>query len=288
MSVQLHRLSTELQKPADLLTGRLEATLQLANLRGDTGEIVLPSGITSAILEIGCSDFETADEQYMAHPKHNHTFLLSFEPLIDKYAILLARGTKRFHGEAKDRSVPLGQHHQRGVVLPFAVTPHGGPIDFSVGMVAGCSSMLPIANARAAAAAWCGQQMQRRRVPSISLETAIGMLGPTLPISRLKIDAQGADFELLRAAPFDLLQRRVRVIELETRSPTCPPLYQGQSMCDEVFTYMTSIGYLPTGRTERDSPYPGCPPGRNASTGKCTRPMGNFYCCEQNMVYARA
>ena len=34
--------------------------------------------------------------------------------------------------------------HRRGVVLPLAVSPTGGPINFTVGHIAGCSSMLPV------------------------------------------------------------------------------------------------------------------------------------------------
>lgn len=34
-------------------------------------------------------------------------FLLSFEPLLDKYTMLLARGIKRSHGCALDMAVPL-------------------------------------------------------------------------------------------------------------------------------------------------------------------------------------
>ena len=51
-------------------------------------------------------------------------FLLAFEPLLDKYATLLARGGPRFNGRGVvDRAVPLGHHHPRAVVLPIAVAP---------------------------------------------------------------------------------------------------------------------------------------------------------------------
>ena len=62
-------------------------------------------------------------------PPRGASFLLSFEPLVDKYALLLAKGTKRFVGSKKDIAVPLGRHHKRGVVLPFAVSPAGGDIN---------------------------------------------------------------------------------------------------------------------------------------------------------------
>ena len=77
-------------------------------------------------------------------PPRGASFLLSFEPLVDKYALLLAKGTKRFVGSKKDIAVPLGRHHKRGVVLPFAVSPAGGDINFTVSAVSGCSSMAQI------------------------------------------------------------------------------------------------------------------------------------------------
>ena len=78
--------------------------------------------------------------------QHNQDgFLVSFEPLLDKYAVLLSRGTRRFHPEGGgDRSVPLAHHHKRGIVLPLAISPKGGWINFYVSTVAGCSSMLRV------------------------------------------------------------------------------------------------------------------------------------------------
>lgn len=277
----MERLARELQQPVDAVaSGHLKSTLHLASLTPGTSELALPAGVTSVMMEIGCSDFDTLDTQ-LSRPSKNQSFLLSFEPLLDKYAVLLARGTSRFHGASRDRSVPLGHHHPRGVILPLAVTPYGGPINFSVAKTAGCSSMLPIANARAAATGWCAPQLESRQVPSLSLPTALELIPSHIPITLLKIDAQGADFSLVRAAPASLLRRRVKAIQLETRSPTCPPLYLGQAMCDSTFEYMRSIGYASDLKG-------GCPPGRNATTGKCNAHVATgFFCCETNAVYTR-
>ena len=81
------------------------------------------------------------DEYPLAASK---AFVLTFEPLLDKYAVLLARGTKRFHGAGSlDQAVPLAHHHQRGVVLPIAVSPaHGSRMaTINVSRIAGCSSL---------------------------------------------------------------------------------------------------------------------------------------------------
>lgn len=284
---QLARLAAELRTPAAALAaGPLLANLHVGTLGVGTGALALPAGFKSSILEIGCSDFGTADEELLPRPQHADAFLLSFEPLLDKYAVLAARGTTRYHNHTRDRSVSLGHHHRRGVVLPLAVSPTGGPINFTVGHIAGCSSMLPVANARSAFASWCGSRRETRIVPSISLETAIGLLGPDLPISVLKIDAQGVDFKLLKAAPRELVRRRVETIQMETRSPTCPLLYEGQSTCDEVYKYMTSLGYgvRGPGRMRENR---GCPPGLKADKTACSISTPLYNCCEQNVAYVR-
>ena len=283
------QLARELGQPVS--TTSLTASVEVAHLLPDSGTLQLPRGVTSALLEIGCSDFDTMDETALPKKENENAFLLSFEPLLDKYAVLLARGSTRFNNHTRDRAVPLGRHHRQGIVLPIAVSPNGGPVNFTVGTTAGCSSMMPLANARAAAAAWCGSQLETRRVPSISLPTAIGLLGDTLPISFLKIDAQGADFELIRVTPPALLRSRVSLIGMEARSPTCPPLYQGQATCDVVAKYMRSIGFRSRGAA--------CPVGRNMTTGACLRPMpqhnstsvyfemASYLCCERNAYYER-
>ncbi len=266
-----------------MVSTSLTANVEVAHLVDGTGRLKVPHAATSAIIEIGCSDFDTADETLLEKKEHSRAFLLSFEPLLEKYAVLLARGNKAFHNQAsKDRSVPLAQHHRRGMVLPLAVSPSGGPVNFTVGTTAGCSSILPVADASAAAAGWCGHRLETRRVPSISLMTAIGLLGDTLPVELLKIDAQGADFELVRATPPALLRARVRAIQMEVRSPTCPVLYSGQSTCDVVETYMRGIGYTPRGGGTA------CPVGRNRTTGACLRPMAKFFCCERNAIFERS
>jgi hypothetical protein len=118
-------------------------------------------------------------------------------------------------------------------------------------------------------------------VPSISLATAIGLLGDSLPIAVLKIDAQGVDLALVRATPSELIQRRVRTIQMELRSPTCPLLYAGQMTCDAAESYMKGIGFhVEKGKSA-------CPVGLNAD-GLCfigKKQMNRFYCCERNIVF---
>ena len=233
----------------------------------NTGELVMPPGIGALI---GFSD-DTMDAQAL-RPEHRNHFLVSFEPLIDKYGVL-SRAATCFYNQSRDRA-PLG-HHQRGVALPLAVTPKGRStsrrrrrrllVDARDG------------NAKAALASWCAARAPP--MPSITLETALGLIPEWMPIKMLKIDAQGADFMIVEAADKRLVHNRVEAVQMEVRSPQCPPLYKGQIMCDRIMRYMSRIGYEP-----RDSP---CPPGLRREDGApCGRP-NRISCCEQNTVYVR-
>ena len=206
----------------------------------EDGHILMPNTTRYAVIEIGCSDRDTLDEQFL--PNHPKAFLVSFEPQLDKYAVLLARGTTRLFGKTKDRSVPLGHHHERGVVLPLAISPHGGSLDFHVHHVAGCSSLMHLNQKGAWWAPWCKTPLETRRVPSITLSDALALIPRNLPIALLKVDAQGVDDKLIRATPARLL-RRIERITLEVRGSHCLPLYAGQEICENVVEYMRSVRF---------------------------------------------
>ena len=224
-------------------TRTLMAPLQIAALT-KAGTIPMPDTTQYVLIEIGCSDRHTLDETLGNRPG---AFLISFEPLLDKYAVLLSRGTTRYHGKKADRAVPLAHHHERGVVLPLAVAAVPGMHNFSVAAIAGCSSLSAL-NTNAGWAPWCRRQIEARWVPSITLAAALHMSGSHLPVRELKIDAQGVDFELIRSTPPAMLRKRVERIELEVRASDCSPLYIGQRGCDDVVLYMHSIGFANTTR----------------------------------------
>ena len=72
-------------------------TVQAAQL--DDGALAVPNGTQHLYMEIGCSDRQTLDERLDPQDKG---FLIAFEPLIDKYAVLLSRGTTQYHGNTTD------------------------------------------------------------------------------------------------------------------------------------------------------------------------------------------
>ena len=209
--------------------GQLLATTHIAMLAPDGRSLRMPRRTEYVILEIGCSDWDTLDEKEL--DKHQgRGFLVSFEPLLDKYAVLLARGTQRYHGTQHDMAVPLAHHHRHGVVLPLAVSPAGGPVNITVHKRAGCSSLLR-AN-RTATATWgglCRHVLETRHVESVSLQQAMRLAGPpSMPIRHLKIDAQGIAYRLhlIRApmhgararSPFESWAPRERTASLSALS----------------------------------------------------------------------
>ena len=217
----------------------LTASMQVATLSG--GKLVAPLDAKSIILEIGMSDRNTADDELL--PKYPTSFLVSFEPLLDKFAVNLAKGTKRFHGNKKDAAVPLGFHHRRGIILPLAVTEKGGPVTFHVSKVAGCSSVLPM-NKKTTWGRFCLNALENRTVDSVSFDTLISLL-PNLPIDVMKVDMQGLDGLFVTSLPDSILARTEKVI-FEATSPACTALYIGQITCDKVENFLKSKGFSGT------------------------------------------
>lgn len=231
-----------LATPISQRDGSLFANVQVAHL--NKGAIRMPNTTRKVLMEVGCSDMFTMDDEALPLDHHRRSFLIAFEPLLDKYAVLLARGTRRWYGDqGGDRSVPLAHHHQRGVVLPLAVSPRGGQVAFHVSPTAGCSSMLRMrSDASGTWAQNCAGSQEERVVPSISLAAAIALAGGR-QISLLKLDAQGVDLALLQATDPMLLKSQVSAISMEVVASDCPPLYDGQPHCHEVYGLMRSLGY---------------------------------------------
>lgn len=244
------------------------------------GTLAMPPSIKYVMYEIGCSDRNTLDDASGGGVLDSHpdAFLIQMEPLLEKYAALLARAAANFHGSARkavDRAAPLGQLHPRAVVLPLAVSEAGGLLNFSVARTAGCSSLLPL-NPRGGRrwAPWCLRQLEQRLVPSITLAAALALSG-SLPVRHLKLDVQGVDFQLVRSVPPALLRSKVETLEIETRAADCEPLYVGQPPCPEVIDYFRRVlGY------------------RNLSScpSKFVRNMGSQYGqpnCERDIRFVR-
>ena len=112
---------------------RLTAEIDLAWLNAN-GTLQLPENVTDIMIEIGANSRNTMDIEVL--PKRATSFLITFEPILDKYATLLSRNSR-----ADTKSI-LGRHHTRGTVLPYAVAANDGFATFHMSPVDGCSSLL--------------------------------------------------------------------------------------------------------------------------------------------------
>ena len=227
----------------------LFATVQVASLA--RGRFQVPDDTQTLLIEIGCSNRDTMDDQELPRMKEK-AFLFSFEPLLDKYALLLAKGDARYNGRKNDQFQPLGHHHPRGLVLPIAVAPQNGVLPINVSQLSGCSSIVPFSSAgheyKLMGSDACRSVAETRLVPSITLAKLLRLMPPLLPIHMLKLDAQGVDFALIKSTPPVLLERvrslHLEAINDETRNGRpCPTLYDGQPRISEVKAYLHSIGF---------------------------------------------
>jgi len=248
----------------------LFVTTQMASYDPHANAIAMPSSTSHVYVEIGCSDVRTMDEQVL--PRDRRAFLLSFEPLVDKFAVLTARGNRAYGHRTANHAVPVGHHHPRAVVLPLAIAPRGGGFTtFHVHSTAGCSSLLETTASREGWAAWCNRTLEQRTVPTISLADAIALTGSVLPIRLLKMDAQGVDLALIRSAsPSELARVQAICLELPRDTAYCRSsagaLYArgGRESCAASLAYMRSRGFVYIGHET-----PGVGSGKLASPEGC-------------------
>ena len=147
---------------------------------------------------------------------------------------------------AMGKFTPLGHHHPRGIVLPFAVAAEasaGGKQTLHVSKTAGCSSLAGF-NPNSKWAVACRQPAETRVVPTITMADVFALLPHGLPVSVMKIDAQGTDEALVRSIPLSDL-RRVDRLDAETVVDRCKArtLYVGQGHCASLESYMHAHGF---------------------------------------------
>jgi hypothetical protein len=228
--------------------GIYEGSLKVASLLAN-GTLHLPARTSEVIIEIGANSRNTMDVDVL--PNQTRAFLLTFEPILDKYAALLARSSKP---DTKTPSAQLGFHHDRGLVLPYAIGSEDGHATFHLdGELDGCASLLEGQNHQRPTkpGATCGsvwlRRKDERRVPTVTLHTVLNKWlawadGGGWPISFLKVDAQGFDLQaVLSAGP---LINRLRVVQLEVQRDTCHSMYVAAPNCSTVVQTMKSHGFL--------------------------------------------
>lgn len=248
-------------------TTPLVVPLHVADLDADGHFAVIPKTASPILLEIGSSDRNTVDLEVL--PLEPNAFLVTAEPLVDKYARALGR--RRPAATVLDGYEPLGRQHDRGMILPIAVAPGppgGESRTFNVHNVGGCSSLLAT-NRSASFGSWCHNVNERRKVWTVPLSDLLGWIGREVDF--LKIDAQGVDLAIVQSGGARL--KRVARMQMEVISDDCRELYSGQPRCSQVVSTMQSLGYAPLRETPC-APVPG-------------RRRFNHY-CEMEIVFQRA
>ena len=169
--------------PIEVTNNALFARVQVAELHD--GHLPIPASIQRVVLEIGANTRNTLDRELL--PQRSDAFLITFEPLLDKYAALLARNSR------PDTRATLGAHHPRGLVLPFAVSgAHNGVREFKIsGRTDGCASLLdPVSSYYSQDCTNLTGVLEKRRVPSVSLEVVLRDWLPGRRVALAKVDAQ--------------------------------------------------------------------------------------------------
>jgi hypothetical protein len=255
------------------LNSMLSVTIDVARLRAN-GTLAIPAGTREILIEVGANTRNTADVELL--PARPHAFLITFEPILDKYGTLLSRNSHA------DRKSPLGHHHKRGLVLPIAVSADEGHATFHMdGDIDGCASLLPASRVRSfkGCATPDAASREERKVPTVSLRTVLGKWlawegGGGWPVAYLKVDAQGYDLQVVESAG-ELLDR-VEQLEIEVVRDSCGAMYVGAPNCSAAVAYMARRGYTKVNKNCATARFPGAKVRGRDRVG-----------CEDNFVFAR-
>jgi hypothetical protein len=228
----------------------LQALVHVAQLNDD-GSLRIPAdGPTKVVLEVGANSRNTLDRELL--PLEPTVFLVSFEPLLDKYASLLARNSR------PDTLSPLGHLHKRGVVLPFAISADDNAVrELKIsGSTDGCASLLdPVSSYYSPSCTNTSGILERRLVPAVSLQRVLRTWLRGRHVELAKIDAQGLDVGVVRSAGSEI--GRLRAVQLEVvrdRPPLkCTPQYASEpglpteAKCGVLVAAMAELGFHPYG-----------------------------------------
>lgn len=234
------------EQPFNLVKdGKMFATVQVASV-DDSGRLVIPDHVKSIWIDVGTNSagfLQTQDQS---------VFILGFEPLQDKWAKMLSAASTPLNKRSsksglKRNAVPLGKSRSNSMILPFAISSSIGFADFYVTALDGCSSLkAPKATNDSRYSLHiktvCAEKAEIRKVPTLSLEYVLGSLLPReIPVTHLKIDAQGHDLAVAKSA--STLLKSVHQVTLESYPDDCPPFYDGQPLCSEIVSYMAELGF---------------------------------------------
>lgn len=236
--------------PAPPPSQHLIVPFQVAMLTN--GSLQLPADTADVYIEIGANSRNLLIDELPldAFPS---AFLLTFEPLMHKWAKIMSRETRA------DSSQRTGFYHARAMAFPIAIHDSGAVQTFNVAPMDGCSSLLPgnpafkeekdgklvgppDNNYDPFVAHACLDATEQRQVPTVSLEVVIrDWLRDEHDIAHVKIDAQGYDIQAFKTAGRSM--HRIKRALFEVWADRCRPLYVGQLQCRAVLGDMRALGY---------------------------------------------
>ena len=245
-------------------TGHLVANVDFLGGFAADGTLLAAQHANEIWLDVGVSGVPQPPPGRSFSALDNGTFYLGFEPVLDKYALNLARGID--WSPTNYRTLPLGLMQPPGVrtrkmaaILPLAVTDNDNkPADFYLPSgTDGCSSLLkPKPKAALVAGGWAHSlassdcalseediQSAKRTVPTVTLDAILMTWLGGRRVSHLKVDVQGAELFVLRSAGRYLGQ--IDELKLEVTSDRCTPLTEGAPSCEETLQYARQMGFEP-------------------------------------------
>lgn len=204
---------------------------------------------TKYLLEIGANSRNILQDE-MRVELDDGAVLLTFEPLLDKYAHILTR-----FGGTPDNHRAVGFQHSRGMVFPLAVGCKGFTV-FNVAQIDGCSSLLsgrgPNMKQEGASDIAinqvvidnCATMSEKRKVPCVSLEEIVGVWLEGNDIAFLKVDGQGFDLEIVRSA--GLHANKLKKVLVEAQCDLVELIYAEAPNCSSIIAGFEQMGFSTT------------------------------------------
>jgi FkbM family methyltransferase len=180
-------------------------------------------GIGETWIDVGAHYGETTLKSAVSNPGLK---VYAFEPNVSAAAKLMGRAANYF-------------------VMPMAVSEENGIADFYINALDAASSLLPLNEATKRT--WLGGEGLEVSsvvpVPTVRIDTFMGLVGIN-KVDFLKIDAQGADFSVVRSAGSRLADIRKIMLEADV---TQARLYEGSAGRSDIVAYLEQRGFTLTG-----------------------------------------
>eukprot|EP00931_Biecheleriopsis_adriatica_P061353 TRINITY_DN36890_c0_g1_i1.p1 TRINITY_DN36890_c0_g1~~TRINITY_DN36890_c0_g1_i1.p1 ORF type:complete len:293 (+),score=48.80 TRINITY_DN36890_c0_g1_i1:36-914(+) len=221
------------------------AEVQVASLPFERNFEHLKDGVPKRFwIEVGANAYNNVQDY---EDFGDGDFVLSFEPLLDKYAYLL----NRFKADRDGQRHRLGFQHERGLAFPFAVGCNG-VATLSVTDHDMCSSLFSMSGESFPdgldgsfgledVKQRCATAVEKRQVPCISLEHVIGSWLGGREIFFLKVDTQGSDLAIVQSA--GKMLDRIQHIQVEATCDNAPTLFVGAPKCSSILSFLQGAGY---------------------------------------------